>query len=745
MLILSTYYSFIKFLKRYLSFERILILLLFLFFFITSNASNVKSRIDSLKTALKSSTGVIKCETLLKLSSILSLQDPIQAEFYSKEALKQSIDLKDSLLIVKSKINLALSLRYQRKFQEVLDILNPTLAYINRIQDKTIIAEILNNIGVAHFQLGHNNQSLSRFFQSLKIQEELSDQKGMSVVLNNLGNYYFKNKNYEKALEFYAKCMTLDSTIGDKSGLAFSFYNIGKVYQAKEDYFKAKKFLSYSSNISTGLNNPAGKVYIYYSLAEILANLNKGDSALFFLSKSDSVNTVLGLKEVTPNILFLKGTIYQKQNQFDLALPNLIKANDFYYELGDSIKFIEGLINVGNLYDKISNYSSAKIEYQKALKFSSRFKLNWLKADALIGLASIYKHDGDINKTEEALWKYVQLKDSLISHARDKINAEIEIQKGTNELEKKIDGLQKDTKIQNLTLEKERTRRQNLIILISVLLPLLSWLGYLYYERRKAARFLAEKNDQINQQNEELNAINDQLNLSRQKLIRLNQTKDKFFSIVAHDLKSPLVSLRSYLYAIRNTPPDNQLVFNNQVHDIEKSLNTILELLNNLLFWALSQEDKIDFSPIEFNLHETIMPEIELANYLAKGKNITLEYSIPLYGNAKTDRNMLLFIIRNLVSNALKHTPENGKIKVEYANESQTHTIYVIDNGSGIEPLLKESLFDLEKKIVQQKKGTGLGLMLCREFIETMGGTINVQSEVGKGSTFIVSFPDSSC
>lgn len=708
----------------------------------TIKASDIKLKADSLLIALEKSKGTKRCDILNSLSSLYSLQDPNKAESYALEALKQAEGLKDSLQILRSKISLALSLRYQRKFQEVLDILNPTLTYINKVEDKNLIAEIFNNIGVAHFQLGHSNQSIGKFFESLKIKQELSDQKGMSAVLNNIGNYFYQTKNFPKALEFYTKSMYLDSMINDTRGLAFSFYNIGKVYQSMGKFNDAKVFFIYASKVSSGLNNPVGKAYINFNLAEVYEKLNRSDSAIIYLDIADSLNRNLGLKDVTSSTLYLRGMIYDKKKQYDKAIPLLNKANNLFNSQKDSIKLIQGLVYLGGIFEKTGNNNAAKEQYEKALNISSKYKLYWLKADALIGLASIYKHIGDTKKSTEYLWDYVQIKDSISKHLRDEVYAEIEVQRGTTELEKKIEGLQKDTKIQNLTLEKEETRRKNLIVLIAILLPLLSWLGYLYYERRKAARFLAEKNEHINQQNEELNAINDQLNLSRQNLIKLNQTKDKFFSIVAHDLKSPLVSLRSYLYAIRTTPTESQESFKSQVHDIEKSLNTILDLLNNLLFWALSQEDKIDFSPETFNLFEIIEPEIELARYLGKEKGIKIEHNLTCCEEVVTDKNMLLFILRNLTSNALRYTPEKGTIKILYEKIDKIHLLKVVDNGTGIEPVQQESLFDLEKKITRKSKGTGLGLMLCKEFTESMGGDIKVESEVGKGSTFIVSFPD---
>jgi len=313
-------------------------------------------------------------------------------------------------------------------------------------------------------------------------------------------------------------------------------------------------------------------------------------------------------------------------------------------------------------------------------------------------------------------------------------------------LERKLDAYQREAKLQNLIIEKEETRRNLLLILVAITLPLLVLISFLLVGRIRASKVLALRNKQIEQQNEELNTINEQLLHSQHKLMRLNQTKDKFFSIVAHDLKSPLVALKTSVYNMRQSM---QVVENTQhgnLSVLEEALTNTINLLNNLLFWALSQEDSIEFQPEEFNVAECLEVEVTNAKLIASHKNIALKIDIPKSLQVETDLNMFLFIFRNILSNALKFTPEQGKIFVTTAINSNNISVTISDTGKGMTTEELNSLFEISEEKFRGKKrtnsGTGLGLLLSKEFAAKMGGTIVAKSEVDNGTVFTISIPN---
>jgi len=238
------------------------------------------------------------------------------------------------------------------------------------------------------------------------------------------------------------------------------------------------------------------------------------------------------------------------------------------------------------------------------------------------------------------------------------------------------------------------------------------------------------------------------LEMQQQKrnLKELNATKDKFFSIIAHDLRSPLnqlLGLSEILQKeIESERINDVIMLTNLINDSAKSGRLLLE---NLLEWSRSQTGSINFNPEVLDLLKITNEVIMLYENNAKQKNIIIKLKIKKRDTAIADSNMVKTILRNLLSNSIKFTNEGGKISIE-VNSAKGMVIYsVIDNGIGIGDNDIDKLFriDLNPKTIgiSKEKGTGLGLILCKEFVEMNAGKIWVESEFGKGSTFKFSLP----
>jgi PAS domain S-box-containing protein len=231
------------------------------------------------------------------------------------------------------------------------------------------------------------------------------------------------------------------------------------------------------------------------------------------------------------------------------------------------------------------------------------------------------------------------------------------------------------------------------------------------------------------------------------KLVEMNATKDKFFSIIAHDLKSPfsnIVGLSTLLNDEFDTFQTSQI--KEFVKIISKSAVQTIQLLDNLLDWSRLQQKGIMFNPVHIDLNKLINDLLEQTKGQAGAKNIILVNLVDDTLNCFADENMLNIIIRNLVSNAVKFTNQGGKIEVNAVKTDDLIVVTVTDNGVGIEPENIEKLFKIESEIsthgTASEKGTGLGLILCREFVEKHGGNIKVESSVGKGSVFSFTIPE---
>ncbi len=230
------------------------------------------------------------------------------------------------------------------------------------------------------------------------------------------------------------------------------------------------------------------------------------------------------------------------------------------------------------------------------------------------------------------------------------------------------------------------------------------------------------------------------------KLKELNAAKDKFFSLIAHDLRNPFNGL-IVLTDILRTRYDHI-----QKNEIEQMINLIhnaskdgYELLENLLTWSRSQRNKITFSPTLVDIQALVKGNIQLLSNIAGIKNIEIENTIEKSIQMKADSNMMDTILRNLITNAIKFTHTGGKIFIRAEVKNKWVQISVEDTGIGLKPKEVEKLFKIDSKKTTlgtaEEKGTGLGLILCKEFVEKHNGKIWAESILGKGSTFFVKLP----
>lgn len=244
----------------------------------------------------------------------------------------------------------------------------------------------------------------------------------------------------------------------------------------------------------------------------------------------------------------------------------------------------------------------------------------------------------------------------------------------------------------------------------------------------------------------EMKKAEDEIKRQRDELRKLNATKDKFFSIIAHDLKGPLGSFRgltSLLFENFDTFDKEEL--KQLIGDIHKSSNETFNLLENLLEWSRSQRGEMKFNLQKTDLRTIIIDTLELLKSNAKNKNIALTSDIPDYTEVYADENMIKTVIRNLLNNAIKFTNPQGKVKISVKDKDKFFEIAVSDTGIGIKPENLDKLFQLDVHFTtlgtKKEIGTGLGLILCKEFIEAHNGEITVHSDVGKGTTFKFTIP----
>lgn len=233
---------------------------------------------------------------------------------------------------------------------------------------------------------------------------------------------------------------------------------------------------------------------------------------------------------------------------------------------------------------------------------------------------------------------------------------------------------------------------------------------------------------------------------SKKHLQELNIAKDKFFSIISHDLRSPFNSIIGFSEILYNeTEAFSKAEIKKMAENIYKTSQETYNLLNNLLEWSGSQTGRIKFNPDTLLIKDLIKSTINLFSDNAMKKNIAVSVDIPEQTRVFADRNMIATVIRNLLSNAIKFTPEKGNIRIGAQDTGKFIEITIADTGVGIKKKDIEKLFRIDANFstpgTANEKGTGLGLIICKEFIVKNNGDIRVESEIGKGSRFIISLP----
>jgi two-component system, sensor histidine kinase and response regulator len=251
---------------------------------------------------------------------------------------------------------------------------------------------------------------------------------------------------------------------------------------------------------------------------------------------------------------------------------------------------------------------------------------------------------------------------------------------------------------------------------------------------------------QIIKEKNTLESILAQLNIANKELLELNATKDKFFSILAHDLKNPFQSLLGFSeLLLANIQNYDRAKIENQVRFIHKTTKHTFKLLSDLLLWSKSQSGKLTFAPQDINLEDLVNEVVSDASVSAQLKGIQINYIKTEDINISADPDMLKTIFRNLLSNAVKFSFPEGYIRIFAQTENRQVEITVADKGIGIAREDQFKLWNIANQFTRRgtagEKGTGLGLILCKEFIEKHGGKISVKSIKGEGSRFVFTLP----
>ena len=589
---------------------------------------------------------------------------------------------------------------WQRSFDSSLLFASHALSLSEKTNDKYRIANCLNMTGNAYYLLSNYSKSLDYYQKALTMREELGDSNDIAKTLNNIGAVHLNIHNPVEALNYFEKALKIYTGLGKDEIFFILMNNIGGLYIAQKEYEKALEYIQKAYEIAKEIKDEKSIIIALNNLGEISSSIEQYDQALEYFVKARKISEDQKDYNSLATILLNIGTTYLKKGQSEQSLP-------FFKE---------------------------SLEYADAVNSIST------KRDVYKNLYDLYSGENNSQKALEFLELYTDAKDSINSEESGLKIKELELKYNAEKFQNEIELLKKDNEIKNLRLNRFRIGAISMFIILSLA-------GIIWIINSQRNRLKRETNKLLTQKNQELETTLRKLKESELTLKELNATKDKFFSIIGHDLRNPLNALLGFSELISGSSRDFTLEevrkYNKIIND---SARNIHQLIENLLEWSRSQSGNIDFSPKHHNLLPITNDIQDISGIQLKKKNITVHNYIPDDLIVFADKNLLSTILRNLINNAIKFTPSGGYISLSAERSNGQVSISISDTGIGMTRDQLNNLFRLDNHLTKigtsQETGTGLGLILCKEFVEIHKGSIRVESESNKGSTFKFSLPD---
>ncbi|WP_375559913.1 ATP-binding protein [Bernardetia sp. OM2101] len=576
-------------------------------------------------------------------------------------------------------------------------------------------------------------------------------------------NYSFAQDEYTTdgkkiSVEKYLSMSKEKENEGDYRGASDYLNKAALVTWEAKDLRPAINYFHQSLKFNEKVDNQSGMYGIYSNLAMIYADLAKYDSSLYFFQK-----TLAGRRKKSENVTIISSLI-----NISVVLNNLKRYDESAKFLKEALEIAQEMNDIAQMR---SCYGMLAETYQKSGNDEQKtYYFNLYKSfNELLQKRKIEKVETDLDKEK--------LKAEVLALQKQKLDLELmnqglELQKKIEIVESQKDSLgdltEKHTKqelaiqllkekanverIENESRIQEQKAITRTAILVAFFILIVSGLLFYFYIRtREKNKSLAAQRNQLQEQavlleeqQEQLETQKSILEKQRDKLKASNGVKDKLFSIISHDLRTPFTSVNGYLTLIKYGALSLEEV-GTLATEVKISVDHHLETLNNVLEWSKAQMQGIRPVPEKVSLTKIAQDQQKFFKSLAESKEIEIANNINEKTKVFADPNQIDVILRNLVGNALKFTQNEGKVTISSETKNDSVIVSVTDTGIGMNKENLNKLFKKDEHFTTQgtnnEAGTGLGLIMCRDFVEANGGKIRVESEEGKGTSFIFDLP----
>ncbi len=598
--------------------------------------------------------------------------------------------------------------------------------YLRMLPDTTSKAQVIKEISRTAIEIGDYSTAIHYLNQEIEIHAKSKDSVSWANAHYSIGMVYTITLNYEDARKHSQVALAFFERKSMLAPQANTCINLGFIHNELKQPDKAFSYYQRALVIFNSLVNQQDLDASYLNLGVMGRNMTNIGKFRKNYSETQSIANRLNSSSLSLAYSAL-GVLSLKKNDLVAAEDYIYKGLEIAVKSNDPNSIANGQVLLGKVYFSKGLKPEAYRLTEKGLNTARSARNKPVIMDAYSQLARISMALNQPGLAYTFLDQYIQLKDSVYNEQMaaqlSRANSRFEITDDNmdpgNLLRQNLD--------QTLNIRNNSKLKIALLVSLAIILILSFFFLRRYYLKSKMAGELLEKNKVIEEQ--------------KTHLEELIQTKDRFLSIIAHDLKNPFNSLLGFADLAYNDFDD---ITDNEkksyLNVIRQSGQHIYTLLDNLLSWSRAQSGRIDFFPEPVSLTESIENAVELVRGSADNKQISLFSDFSKDVIVKADKNMLSTILRNLLTNAIKFTPNGGSVTVSSRINHKKVTVSVTDTGIGMTPEEMDKLFKLDGGLktpgTANETGTGLGLILCQEFMSLHKSKIVAESTPGKGSTF---------
>ena len=621
-------------------------------------------------------------------------------------------------------------------YDKATDYANQCLSLSEKIGYKKGIGIAYNVLGIIQIYKGDGVPALEFLTKALQIRKEIGDQRGIVITTNNIASAYYSLSNYAEALRYYLAALKVNDTDGDKELQADNYGGLAIVYTDLENYPEAIKYHQQCIQLREEIGDRESIAWARINFAEMY--ILKGDfaEALRQLSLAKEISMSLGKAGMDADILTLEGKAYFQQGNYPEVLRTFTLSLKIAEEIGEMPGVADAYNYLGAAYLKQKKYSDAEVYLRKGLSVSREIGSLQRVTESYRGLVTIDSAKGDFANALVHYKLFIAARDSMTNAENTKKILQQQMQ---YEYDKKEASIKAEQELKDaIALKKLQTQkyvRNGFIGGFSVVLLF-------------AGIFLAQRN-RIKTAN---SLILKEKELAEQQRIRAEQSekfKQQFLANMSHEIRTPMNAVlgMTNLLIDKSPRPDQH----EYLDGIQKSSDTLLHIINDILDLSKIEEGKMELEKIDFSIHDLVDQVRQTLNYKAEEKGLQLKIEIDktLPEIVVGDPNRLKQVLINLTGNAIKFT-ERGSVTIEVGSTQsavgngqsavRSITFKVIDTGIGIPKDKLEAVFESfsQAHISDARKfgGTGLGLSISKQLVELMGGAISIDSEEGVGTIF---------